>query len=32
LGLNSAAIADTCRRLAGLKTAPLRPARGTVVP
>jgi 1-deoxy-D-xylulose-5-phosphate synthase len=32
LGLTSAAIADTCRRLAGLDNAELRPARRTVVP
>ncbi len=32
LGLNSDAIADTCRRLAGLDTSSLRRATGTVVP
>ena len=32
LGLTSTSIADTCRRLAGLENAILRPARRTVVP
>ena len=32
LGLTSTSIADTCRRLAGLENAVLRPARRTVVP